>query len=261
MNYPPINKEEIQKNLASTSPVKNIVVLETTESTMNDARKLNDEITLVVAEEQRATHGRFNRAYFADNNGGGIYMTLSLAPHKRFEELPQYTILAAVAVRGAIEKLTGISTDIKWVNDIYLNEKKFCGILTEAISNPATQTLDRILIGIGLNFAIQQFPEEIQHKATSLFMKKTPNITRNELIAEIWNQFFKWEAKDFLAEYRKHSFVLGKLVSFEQAGKVLSGVAEDITETGELVVNVAGELHTLYSGEISLKSIENKKLR
>ena len=98
-------------------------------------------------------------------------MSLLLKPNHTFSELPQYTLLAAVAVAQAIDELTGKETQIKWVNDIYLEGKKVCGILSEATSDFESGRIASIVIGIGINFAIPQtaFPEDIQQRATSLF--------------------------------------------------------------------------------------------
>ena len=169
-------------------------------------------------------------------------------------------MLAAVAVAQAIDELTGKETQIKWVNDIYLEGKKVCGILSEATSDFESGQIASIVIGIGINFAIPQtsFPEEIQQKATSLFPTGEAPINRSRLIAAVWTRFFdllaQLPADDYLTVYRQKSFVLGKTVRFTQQGVPYEGVAESITDTGELVVRTTEEVKVLSSGEISLES-------
>ncbi|GCF94595.1 bifunctional ligase/repressor BirA [Enterococcus florum] len=256
-----LDAQEIQTGLQQNLTVK---VLNTSSSTMKDAQLavLEGAISpiLVIADMQEAPHGRFNRPFFAVERSG-IYMSLLLQPEELLSELPQYTVLTAVAVAEAIDHLVGVETAIKWVNDIYLNGKKVVGILSEAMTDVETSTLKHVVIGMGINFSIPQeaFPEEIRKKATSLYPDTSPAITRNQLIIEIWNRFFQLlEAKttDFLVAYRQKSNVLGKQVTFERQGKSFSGKAVAINELGELVVAIGSKEMILSSGEISLSSIQ-----
>ncbi|EOH95980.1 biotin--[acetyl-CoA-carboxylase] ligase [Enterococcus pallens] len=241
-----------------------IRVLDTSVSTMKDAQMavLNGEEPpiLVVADMQEAPRGRFNRPFFALEKAG-IYMSILLKPDTQLHELPQYTVLMAVAVAQAIDTLAGVNTQIKWVNDIYLNGKKFVGILSEAMMDVEANSLKHVIIGMGINFSIPQekFPAELQERATSLFANGEPTITRNQLIIEIWNRFFQLlEQKDlnYLSVYREKSFVLGKQVTFQQKSQPFTGKAVGISDTGELLVDLDGEITALSSGEISLSSIQ-----
>lgn len=241
-----------------------IRVLDTSVSTMKDAQLavLNGEEPpiLVVADMQEAPRGRFNRPFFALEKAG-IYMSILLKPDTQLHELPQYTVLMAVAVAQAVDALAGVNTQIKWVNDIYLNGKKFVGILSEAMMDVEANSLKHVIIGMGINFSVPQekFPPELQEKATSLFADSKPTTTRNQLIIEIWNRFFHLlEQKDsnYLSVYREKSFVLGKRVTFQQKNQSFTGKAVGISDTGELLVDLDGETTALSSGEISLSSIQ-----
>lgn len=240
-----------------------VTVLETSASTMKDAQLsvIDGKKTplLIVADMQEAPHGRFNRPFFAVKQQG-IYMSLLLEPKEQLQELPQYTVLMAVAVAKAIDEHLGVNSQIKWVNDIYINQKKVAGILSEAMTDIETNSLKYIIIGMGINFSIPQedFPNEIQSKASSLFPDGQPNCTRNQLIIDIWNQFFTLlaEPENYLALYREKSFVLGKKITFKRKEKNYFGTAVAITDTGELVVDLGDEQMTLSSGEISLSSIQ-----
>lgn len=231
--------------------LSDVKIVAESESTQKDAKLDGQENCLYLTEKQNQTYGRFGRQYFAADSGG-IYMSLSLMPSVAPEKLPEFTLLTGAAVVSAIEKLTDKKPQIKWVNDLYLNNKKFVGILAETYLNPAKGT--QVVIGVGINFSISQFPPEIENKATSLFYNEKPNINRSELIAEIWSEFHRLSTGSFFEIYKSHSFILGKEVEFVQSGQNFSGIATDLTSNGELIVNLAnGQQKILSSGEISLK--------
>ncbi|MDR1012871.1 MAG: biotin--[acetyl-CoA-carboxylase] ligase [Lactobacillales bacterium] len=256
-----LSKEVIAFLLSEKTPIKHIEFKEKTDSTQNDAKRFsfsNKEEVLVISDYQSAGRGRFNRVYFSSLKKG-FYMSLLLFHRFMSLEVSQYTLLAAVAVVYAIKNLTAKKPLIKWVNDIYLNGKKICGILSEAITDIESNQVTSIIIGIGFNFSIQQeeFPKELRQKATSLFIDSKPSISRNELIAEIWKQFYQLIDHDFIEIYRKHSFVLGKQIIFTENDVTYKGVAKQITALGQLKILLDnGKIKTLNAGEISLKSIK-----
>ncbi|MBM7689130.1 biotin--[acetyl-CoA-carboxylase] ligase [Enterococcus ureilyticus] len=260
-----LSAEGIRLALDPAIPELSITVLNSSESTMKDAKlaAINGEPnnTLIVADIQEAPKGRFGRPFFS-KAGSGIYMSMLLRPNQNFEEMAQYTVIMAVAIARAMDNLINTHTEIKWVNDIYINGKKVCGILSEAMSDVESGQISNVIIGMGINFSLKQneFPTELREKASSLFPETEPTVTRNELIAEIWNQFYtilnQLPEQDFLEEYRQKSFVLGKTVSFTQAGTNYEGVATAISDQGELVVQLHDKTEkVLSSGEISLSSI------
>ncbi|OJG71465.1 biotin-[acetyl-CoA-carboxylase] ligase [Enterococcus quebecensis] len=260
-----LSEEGIRLALDPATPKLSIHVLNSSESTMKDAKLAaingNPTNTLIVADIQEAPKGRFGRPFFS-KAGSGIYMSMLLRPNQIFEEMAQYTLIMAVAITRAIDELAHVNTEIKWVNDIYINGKKVCGILSEAMSDVESGQISNVIIGMGINFSLKQneFPEELREKATSLFPNTPPNITRNDLIGAIWNQFYKilnqLPEQDFLEEYRQKSFVLGRTVSFTQAGTNYEGIATAINDHGELVVQLPNKTEkVLSSGEISLSNI------
>lgn len=209
--------------------------------------------TLYLAASQSAGRGRFGRQFFCPNQGG-FYMTLHLKPDLPFDQLPSYTLLTAGAIYKAVKNLTLIDVDIKWVNDIYFRGKKIAGILTEAISSIETGLVTDVIIGVGFNFFITEFPIELQEKAGSLFEEK-PAISRNELIAEIWKCFYESEPDELLYLYKQRSLVLGRQVTFNQKGISYKGVAKDVSDSGQLLVKLSDDQEIwLNSGEISLTS-------
>lgn len=188
------------------------------------------------------------------------------------------TTAASVAVCKAIEIVTGISCKIKWVNDIYLEDKKICGILTEAVTDFESGHIDHIVLGIGINYSTAQtaFPKEIAGIAGSLFgqvpdqsaAQTETDMSRNRLIAEVINQILEineaLESRKFIEDYKNRSFVLGKEIlviprikaenEIDPAAGV-PAVAADIDDDGGLVVKYKdGSVQTLNSGEISIRT-------
>lgn len=234
-----------------------VTLMETSSSTQQDAK---DNIAqngvspqLFLAPSQTKAKGRMNRDFFASETGG-IYMSLHLRPNVTYDQLLPYTLIAASSIVKAISRLTGIETEIKWVNDIYLGQKKIAGIITEAITSVETGLITDVIIGIGLNFNIPEFPADISDKAASLFQGHAP-ISRNQLIAEIWKLFFEIPVKDHLKVYKEKSLVLGKQVTFIENDQTIQAQAIDITDQGHLIVKlIDGQEKILSSGEISLSS-------
>lgn len=228
-----------------------------TKSTQTDAKEGieagNQGNTLYLSTCQTAGRGRFQRPYYSPSQGG-IYMSLHIQPNLPYEKLPSYTLLVAAAVCKAIKNLTMIEVDIKWVNDIYFKNKKIAGILTEAMTSVETGLVIDVIIGLGINFSIADFPDDLKEKAGSLFMAPAP-ISRNELISEIWNCFYQTAPEELLYLYKEHSLVLGREVSFIQDQTKKKGVAKDISDKGQLLIQLDDQTEIwLNSGEISLTS-------
>ena len=172
------------------------------------------------------------------------------------------TTSSAVAICDAIEKLTGINCQIKWINDIYLNGKKIAGILAETSTNFESKTIDYLILGIGLNFTQPKndFPEELRKIASSLFEHNNSTINRNLLCAEIANNILnmisKIENYDFISEYKKRSIVLNQDIIYTSKGISLFGKAIDIANDGSLIVkNSDGSTKILNSGDITIRKV------
>ena len=192
--------------------------------------------------------------------GSGIYMSLILRPNLTSNDAVLITTAASVAVARAIEEVTHICAGIKWVNDIYINGKKICGILTEALTDFESGGIESIILGIGINFttAVSAFPEEIQQKADSLFHEKPAGITRNQIAVAVINHVLSvcehLQNRSFISEYRQRSIVLGKNIEVIQGTKSEKATAIDIDENGGLIIKKQdGAVTSLHSGEISIK--------
>ncbi|WP_203351314.1 bifunctional biotin--[acetyl-CoA-carboxylase] ligase/biotin operon repressor BirA [Streptococcus uberis] len=226
-------------------------------STQKDAKEniLTNPKTpqLYLAPKQEMAKGRMNRPFFTSENGG-IYMSLHLKPNVHYSDLEPFTMMAASSITKAISRLTGIDTQIKWVNDIYLGQKKIAGIITEAITSVETGLITDVIIGIGLNFFIKDFPDDLNSKAGSLFSVQ-PTVTRNQLIIEIWKLFTEIPVKDHIKVYKDKSLVLNRQVTFMENDTLISGKAIAITDEGHLVIRLeSGQEKILRGGEISLSS-------
>ncbi|MBQ7203841.1 MAG: biotin--[Eubacterium sp.] len=232
----------------------------TIDSTNNEAKRLlatgTRKILLITADEQTEGRGRQGKSFYSPANTG-IYMSLVLHPMIKLENSVISTTAAAVAVCRAIELLTDKKPLIKWVNDVYLDDKKICGILTEALTDFETQIVTSLVLGIGINMNTESFPSDVEN-ASSL----EADISRNELIAAIINEIFKImdaHSKDFIEYYREHSLIIGKRINFIKNGVVTPAKALNIDENGALVVQLDnGDITTLSSGEITIRKTEGE---
>ena len=207
--------------------------------------------TLVCSSHQENGRGRKGKSFFSPPDG--LYFTLSMKTDN--VDISNATIIAALSITKALNKLYQIDCMIKWVNDIYYQGKKVAGILSEAFTDNNSLIL---LIGIGININQNNFPDEINSIATSLFI---PDCNRSQLISEIINniyQLFNVDKATIIEEYRRKMFLIGKEVSFTINNVSYVGEAIDINEEGNLIVNCNNKNMVLKSGEISLGSKQYK---
>lgn len=238
-------------------------VFDVTDSTNNVAKESHVGLKplMVVADRQTAGRGRLGRS-FASPGGSGIYMTLALRPTFDLDKSLYVTMAVAVAVCRAIERVAGIKTRIKWVNDIFYQQKKVCGILTEAQTNFETGKIDTLIIGIGVNCFPGSLPEELKDIAGCL--ADTDAFSRAELAAEIANEALDiledLNSMAFLREYRSKCFILGKNIYIHPNldNRSIRARAIDIDDNGGLVVEYMEgrkmrQMETLTTGEVSIR--------
>lgn len=227
-----------------------IYYYETLPSTNAEAKKMILEGAregVLLAKHQTAGRGRLGRTFFSEN---GIFMSVILSPEKiPFDTGFLTSAVAAATCRAITEK--GFDAGIKWVNDIYLNGKKICGILAEAVSI-GMETLAYV-VGIGINVGESDFPEDIKEIAAALPLSEKE---KQELFFSVLANIEKAlsENKETLLSYLKEkSIVLGKDIRFFGV-KDGEGVAIDLDENGGLIVQTGGnEKITLTGGEISVR--------
>lgn len=220
--------------------------------------------TVIIAHEQTEGRGRLGRSFYSPK-GTGIYMSILLRPTINLEDSLQITTNTAVIVARAIDKLTGQNSKIKWVNDIYLDQKKVCGILTEASVNYELGMLDYAIVGIGINVSTSNFPESLQSIAGSLLQNRPshPPIS-SQLVAEIINQMAYLEhslknelsQKVFKKEYRERSLLIGNDIYVHKGNDCIEAKALDIDDKARLIVQYKDEsIEILNSGEVSIKPL------
>lgn len=257
-----LSSAEIEKRLTSLKGKLNIVVKKTVTSTnailKEKAAMGADEGTVLIALEQTAGRGRFTRKFFSPL-GSGIYMSILLRPTISAEDAALITTAAAVAVAEAAEKLSGRKTGIKWVNDVLIDGKKICGILTEASLNIESGVLDYAVLGIGLNAYEPQggFPPEIKNIAGAIFNEPKSGL-RSSLVAKVLENFFKHykdiSNRKYLESYRKRCIALGKQINVISNEGTRTAYALSIDENCRLRVRYSdGKEALLSSGEISIK--------
>lgn len=210
---------------------------------------------LIVADRQTMGRGRLGRS-FESPAQSGIYMSL-LLPVEDSDSLLLITSAAAVAVCRAVKSVCNIGSLIKWVNDIFVNGKKVCGILAEAVSGCDGKL--NVVLGIGINVATDgsRFTDNVRNVAGALYDKLPDNVTRNSLAASVVNEFMDIFVhitdRQYLNDYRQFSMVIGKNIRYRAGDEWYTGKAVDIDDNGGLVVVTEEGTVTLNTGEISVR--------
>ena len=259
-----MDKTELESIHATERAGCEIYYFDSIDSTNTKAKELAEEGhpsgTLVVADRQTAGKGRRGRSWESPT-GIGIFMTLMLKPEINPNNASMLTLVAAMATTRAIRRVTGVPAMIKWPNDIVMNGKKVCGILTEMSAQ--FDYINHIVIGIGINVHNEDFPEEIAKTASSLYLESGQHIHRASLIEAFLEEF-----EDVYAEYLKTEDMEGlqkeydaMLVNRGRQVRVLDpkepfeGKAMGITKKGELIVDTWESRKLVSSGEVSVRGI------
>lgn len=244
---------------------RNLVFHRETGSTNLDAKMLADEGavtgTLVVADMQTAGRGRRGRDWVSPA-GKDIYMSLLLRPLCRPEKASALTLVMALAVLEAIEEIVPGCIGIKWPNDIVMNGKKICGILTEMSAE--LDGIHYVVIGVGINVNQTEFDEELRERATSLMIETKSTVNRSSLVGRVMHYFEKnyelfeksWDLSGLMERYNTFLANKDKEVRVLDPKGEYDGVARGINEKGELVVERSdGEKVLVYAGEVSVRGI------
>ncbi|MBQ6181109.1 MAG: biotin--[Ruminococcus sp.] len=252
----------ISSKLNTRSLGRNIFVLDETGSTNNDAKEKAaagaPHGTVVIADRQTMGKGRLGRSFISPS-GTGVYISVVIRPEISVENAGLITAAAAVAAAEAVEKLCRRDVSIKWVNDLYINGKKICGILTEASMGLEMKSLEYAVIGIGINVRSVKsfFDDELSSIATSIEDETGVRPDRNELCAELLDRLEYWldsvETRKFLPEYRRREYLTGKLITANVGGVTVTGSAVGIDNNANLMVEMPdGEIRRFNSGEANL---------
>ena len=260
-----ITEAELRSQLEDGLAGSHLEYHEELDSTNNRAKRLGEEGapdgTLVTADYQTAGKGRRGRGWVSER-GTGIWMSLLLRPDVPPSSASMLTLVAAMAVVKGIKEATGLDSGIKWPNDIVMNGKKICGILTEMSAE--LEHIHYVVIGIGINANIREFPEEIREKATSLYLESGETVVRSRVIAAVMkamNQYYRvfvdhGDLTGFLEEYEEHLVNRGREVVVLAPGGEYQGISLGIDKTGELLVQLKdGTVNHVVSGEVSVRGI------
>lgn len=264
-----LSMQGILKYLSPEYQKMNIRVEKEAESTNAMVREYAEQGTpegfLLVVSEQTKGRGRYGRAFFSPH-GTGVYFSLLLRP-KGIMAQPGtgITAMAAVAMCEAVSALSGKPTGIKWVNDIYVNGKKVCGILTEASMGLESGTLDYVILGVGVNVYPPEtgFPENLIDKAGVVFDEMHDDM-KNRLIAlfleNFWAYYLKQGDKSYIEKYKEYSLVTGKQIQVLSGNGKREAYALGIDDDCRLLVEYEnGERATLSCGEISIAFTKERK--
>lgn len=233
-------------------------------STNTEAKKLAEagalHGTVVRAQSQTAGRGRRGRQWLSDP-GMGIWCSFILKPVMESGDASMLTLVAAMAVRKAIEQVTGISPGIKWPNDVVISGRKVCGILTEL--NAVKGKVNYIIVGIGINVKAREFPKELKEIATSLENERKASVSMEVLFYKLLEHFEHYyelfmETKDLgylQEEYQQYLVNKDRQVKVMDVKDAYEGIARGINEKGELLVDRDGELVKVNAGEVSVRGI------
>lgn len=257
-----LSPESIRPHLEHPELAGRIVVLPVLDSTNAEAKRRilagDTDTAAVFALRQTGGRGRRGRSFFSPP--GGIYMSAILRPSLDPEQSVLITTAACVCVCRAIRAVTGYDPEIKWVNDLFLRGKKICGILTEAITDMESGSIGSVVIGIGINYCLNQeeIPAELADIVGSVIPAGEAHPPRGQLAAEILNQLSGLEgmvrAQDFIEEYRARSMVLGRQVRVFTPVEEYDAAAIDIGRDGALEVRTPdGRIVCLRSGEVTIR--------
>ena len=224
-------------------PGRRVDYYETIGSTMAAAAKVVEHGAVVIADAQSSGIGRYNRPWHSAPDAG-LYCTIVL----RTEPLPVLTMAIGLAVQEAIARLTGLACDIRWPNDLLVNSKKCCGILTQLHE-------DRVLAGIGINVNHDGFPDDLATIATSLRLESGRRWSREQLLIEVLrgvDAFTLLPQEAILAAFtQQSSYARGRRVTVELNGSEVRGTTAGLDPNGYLLLDDDhGRRHTILAGGV-----------
>ena len=260
-----IKESEISKDLNTKYVGKNLYIYKEVTSTNTIAKFLSmhnvENGTVIISEKQTKAKGRSGKSW--ESPLGGVWLSIILKPNVDQSKFPLITLATGVAVAKTLEKVGIENPEIKWPNDIMINGKKVCGILTEAVAK--FNTVENVIIGVGIdaNLEVSQFPEKLQSGTTTLKEELKREGNENLLIKLFLEEFeeiseiFNNEGyEEILKEWRKRSYSIGKIVEVrEPYNTYYDGYVVGISKEGALVVEkIDGTLKKVISGECIIKN-------
>lgn len=247
--------------------MQSVLCVDSVDSTNNKMRELAlsgaPDGQIVVADEQLNGRGRRGREFLSPKEKG-IYLSMLFRPKSLPENMIEITAWTAVAVNNAIQSVCGIRAGIKWVNDLVMDRRKLCGILTEMSVESESGYVQYIIIGVGINVNEKEndFPKEIRDIATSLSMETNADYSRAQIAAGIIKELDlirrAWPQKKqtYLELYKKDNITIGREISIVRNAEVKQGIATSIGEDFSLnICYKDGSYENISSGEIRIRGL------
>ena len=258
-----LNREAVLRELNGRVPNIDLLVYDEVTSTntvlKEMAREGAPEWRVVLANRQSGGRGRKGRVFVSPGDTG-IYVSMLIKPDLPPERASFLTTAAAVSVCESVNRICKVECGIKWVNDVFCNDRKICGILTESDTCYETGALNWVIVGIGVNILppTEKIPDELSNIFSTVYQETPDYPVRNQLAAEVIASMAKYASgspEDYLQYYRKHCFILGREVQIITGDKVRFAKALDVDENIHLHVQYTdtGETDELFAGEVSIR--------
>lgn len=266
ISYPEnISSAELMSRATTNWAGKVVFYRRETTSTNEDAKLLAEDGrgqgALIVAENQTAGKGRKGRSWYTDGRNS-VAFSLILRPDFDIQKVKMIPMVMSIAIADVLTKLTDLDVKIKWPNDIIIEGKKVCGILTEM--GTKDDKIDHVIVGVGINLNQKMMPEDIADKATSLFIEKGERYSRADVIVAIM-EFFEYyydifvssgDISDMVAVYEGYLINKDKEVVVHDPAGDYKGTATGINDYGELIIQRDdGKYIRVSSGEVSVRGV------
>jgi BirA family biotin operon repressor/biotin-[acetyl-CoA-carboxylase] ligase len=255
---------DIKHKLGTLKFIKSIVYHSSLESTNTETDRIaqsgGDEWTVVIADSQNNGKGRQGRAWYSPP-GVNIYTSFLLRPAISYEHFPAISLLTGMVIAIVIGHFTGLDAELKWPNDVMVNEKKISGILLELGHDSNNKPYIIAGIGININADIKDYPGKLSLSATSMKIVTGRTFDRGEILNYLYRVFYEWYNifclnngfKSIKEKYMQKFRMLDKLVHIDNGAERITGFVKDIDEYGRLVLKgTHGEIITIKSGDVHL---------
>jgi BirA family biotin operon repressor/biotin-[acetyl-CoA-carboxylase] ligase len=226
------------------------------DSTNDQLKKMADapEFTCVVADRQTAGRGRYGRTWHS-SPGDGLYLSVLLCPQGPSSKIPSLSLMAGIAVAEVLIARDVQGVDIKWPNDVLVNDRKVCGILVEGVSSGSNY--HRIILGIGVNLNHRSFPQKLSATATSLMIETGRPVDTAEfcdhLLERVAHWYERWAQSDGIINRFQElsSYARGRMVIVTLDDEQITGETAGLTETGALRIATGdGRVKEIMAGEV-----------
>ena len=258
-----LNPQNIYHNLKTEIIGKNVIHLESVDSTNDYLKKIGNDVqegTVVISEEQTKGKGRLGRNWQSKSKEG-IWMSIILKPEIIPYKAPFITLIAGAAIVKALNNLQ-VPAKVKWPNDIIINNKKVSGILTELSAE--IERINYVVVGIGMNVKNLDFDKELEEKATSLY-KENYHLSRVEIVSQILYEFEKLYNDYIVNDYKEetikickeYSAILNKDIYIIKGDEKELVKCVDISNNGNLIVRDGNNnVQEIFSGEVSIRGVK-----